>query len=72
MSGTTMKSTATAKPRFYSRRPPVRTALAYEACLIHILESIGTSSKPALRVRLKKEIGGDFAKSDGQINAQNT
>ena len=25
-----------------------------------------------LRVRLKKEIGGDFAKSDGQINAQNT
>ena len=26
----------------------------------------------SLRVRLKKEIGGDFAKSDGQINAQNT
>ena len=56
MSGTTMKSTATAKPRFYSRRPPVRTALAYEACLIHILESIGTSSKPALTDQEKQKL----------------
>lgn len=51
-----MHATATAKPRAYNRRPPVRTALAYEACLIHIVESIGTSSKPALTDQEKQKL----------------
>ena len=38
----------------------------------YVASETTTMLMPVLRVRLKKEIGGVLAESDGQINAQNT